>query len=258
MQDSANGRVEGKVAMVTGGAAGIGQSCCETLSKHGAHVVIADLDEEKAASVANELGDSSMSLRLDVSQERDWDDGIQHVKERFGKLDILVNNAGYVQSASLLESSLEDYNRMMAVHAGGTFLGMKKTIPLMTKNGGGSIINMSSLSAKQGFPKFFAYTAAKGAILSMTRAAAIDCQNEDNRIRVNAVLPSGIATDLVKSVARADRDITPETTTGALPTGSWGLPEDVANLVLFLSSDESRFITGAEYILDNGLSIRPV
>jgi 3(or 17)beta-hydroxysteroid dehydrogenase len=249
------GRVKGKVALVTGGAMGLGKADCERLAEEGAQVIVTDRDVELAHKVAEEVqGDA---FELDVTQEEQWKHVFAAIEERYGRLDILVNNAGNVIFEDILECSLDHFRLHMAIHVEGTFLGCKYAIPLMAMSGGGSIINMASTASLMGYGNIPAYTAAKGAIRSMTKSIAMFCQDEENNIRCNVLMPGGIETPMVREVSgRAGQELM-EIPDGVLPKDSLGAPKDVANAVLYLASDESRFLTGVEIPVDNGLFARP-
>ncbi|MCO6056888.1 SDR family oxidoreductase [Pseudomonas sp. MOB-449] len=231
-------RVKDKVALITGAASGLGRADAERLAAEGARVVITDLNRESGQALATEL--DGLFLEQDVSREEDWQRVMQTVQERYGRLDVLVNNAGIVQIADIESTSLELYRRMNQVHNEGTFLGCRYAIEAMRERGG-SIINISSLSAIRGYPLVPSYAAAKGAVLALTRTVAVHCRQKGYPIRCNAVLPGTIATPLALTVV-------PD------PAGM-GKPEDVAQMVLFLASDESRHVSGAEFVIDNAVSM---
>jgi 3(or 17)beta-hydroxysteroid dehydrogenase len=249
------GRVEGKVALVTGGAMGLGKADCQAFAREGARVIVTDRDAVLAHKVADEIGGDAMAL--DVTDEAQWIEVIRAVEERYGQLDILVNNAGNVIFEDILECSLDNFKLHMSIHVEGTFLGCQKAIPLMAKGGGGSIVNMASTASLLGYGNIPAYTAAKGAIRSMTKSIAMYCQDEDNKIRVNVLMPGGIETPMVMEVSGRTGEEPMEIPDGVLPKDSLGHPTDVANVVLFLASDEARFLTGVEIPVDNGLFARP-
>lgn len=250
------GRVSGKVALVTGGGSGLGRADCTMLASEGATVVVTDVNLEMAQKVADEIGGDALALALDVASEQAWIDVIAEIDRRFGRLDVLVNNAGVVVAADIEGTSLEQFRWVNAIMNEGVFLGCKYAIPLMNRGGGGSIINMSSTGALLGYPIFFAYSAAKGAVRSMSKSIAVMCQEKGYKIRCNSIHPGAIETPMVQQAeGRAGQEqAIPE---GVLPHGAKGAPKDVAKMVLFLASDESRFVTGAEFVIDNGLTIRP-
>jgi 3(or 17)beta-hydroxysteroid dehydrogenase len=248
------GRVQGKVALVTGGGSGLGAADCELLAAEGATVIVTDVKLAAAEAVADRIG--GIAMALDVASETQWQEVIAAIDARFGRLDVLVNNAGVVVVADLEQTSLEQFRWVNAIMSEGVFLGCKYAIPLMNKGGGGSIINMSSTGALLGYPVFLAYAAAKGAVRSMTKSIAVMCQEKGFKIRVNSVHPGAIETPMVQQASGrpGEEQTVPE---GVLPAGAVGHPKDVANMVLYLASDESRFVTGAELVIDNGLTIRP-
>lgn len=249
-------RVEGKVALVTGAGSGLGAADCRRLAEEGARVIVADINLEAAERVAADIGDAALAMRHDVSSEVDWRAIIANIEERFGGLHILVNNAGIVVVADPEETTLEQFRKVQAVMNEGVFLGCKYAIPLMARSGGGSIINMSSTASHLGYPVFCAYSAAKGAVRSMTKSVAIHCQQKGYKIRCNSVHPASIETPMVQgALGRPGQEV--EVPEGVLAPGSIGHPRDVANLVLYLASDESRFVTGAEFLIDNGLTVTP-
>ena len=249
-------RVAGKVALITGGASGLGYADAELLLAEGAEVIITDVAEEAGLKAAQALGDKAHFIKHDVSSEEEWKSVIAEIEKKFGRLDILVNNAGVVILASPEETTLEQFRFANSIMTEGVFLGCKYAIPLMKKDGGGSIINMSSTASHIGFPVFFAYSAAKGAVRSMTKSIAVHCQTEGYGIRCNSVHPGSIETPMVQFATGREGETPIDIPKGALPLESSGAPQDVANLVLYLASDESRFMTGSEIMLDNGLIIQ--
>ena len=250
------GRVQGKVALVTGGASGLGQADCVLLAREGARVIVTDIDEQGANRVADSLGGMGKALRHDVADEADWSRICSAIEKEFGGLDILVNNAGIVIPETVEQTSLANFRKTMAIHAEGVFLGCHHGIALMAGSGGGSIINMSSAAALLGYSVFFAYAAAKGAIRAMSKSVAMHCQEQGYGIRCNVIFPGGIETPMVQAFqGRLGKSVAvPE---GVLPAEALGAAEDVARMVLYLASDESRFVTGAEMVIDNGAWIRP-
>lgn len=250
------GRVQGKVALVTGGASGLGAADSAALAREGAAVVVTDVNLASAQKVADEIGNGAIALTLDVSSEGQWVAVLAEIESRFGRLDVLVNNAGVVLNADVEDTSLEKFRWVNSIMTDGVFLGMKHAIPLMNKGDGGSIINMSSVGALLGYPIYFAYSAAKGAVRSMTKSVAVMAQVKGYKIRCNSVHPGAIETPMVQQAEGRPGQVQ-EIPAGVLPFGTPGHPDDVAAMVVFLASDESRFITGAELVIDNGVTIRP-
>lgn len=248
------GRVEGKIALVTGGAMGLGKADCLRLAEEGAKVVVTDIDLRRAQDVANEVG--GIALEQDVRDEARWKEIIADVEARHGGLDILVNNAGNVIFESVEDCSIENFRLQMAIHVEGTFFGCKYGIGLMKRTGGGSIVNMASTASLKGYGAIVAYSAAKGAIRSMTKSVAMHCQENGYGIRCNVLMPGGIETPMVQAVSGRPGQESP-VPEGVLPKEALGAPRDVANAVLYLACDESRFLTGVEIPIDNGLMARP-
>lgn len=250
MSVKASRRVEGKVAIVTGGARGLGEADARLLIAEGAKVVITDIDVETGEATAKAIG--AVFMQQDVRDEQRWKEVIAATVEQFGRLDILVNNAGIVDFTSVADSTLEKFRFVNAVMVEGTFLGCQNAIPAMAKNGGGSIINVSSIAAKRGMGPIVSYSAAKGAILSMTRSIAAHCLEVKNNVRCNVIVPGTHETDMVRA---AMSDLSEEQLAESAKDNSMGKPDDVGNLVLFLASDESRFINGSDILIDNGESV---
>lgn len=248
-------RVAGKIALVTGAASGLGRADAELLAAEGANVVLTDINEEAGREAAGVIGEKAHFIKHDVTSEDEWKAVIAETAERFGGLDILVNNAGVVVMASPEETTLEQFRFANAVMSEGVFLGCKHAIPVMKDSGGGSIINMSSVASHIGYPIFFAYAAAKGAVRAMTKVIAVHCQAEGYGIRCNSIHAGAIETPMIQ-FAQGRPNEPHEVPEGVLPIEAVGAPSDVANMVLYLASDESRFVTGAEFMLDNGLSIQ--
>jgi 3(or 17)beta-hydroxysteroid dehydrogenase len=248
------GRVEGKVALVTGGAMGLGKADCERLAEEGAKVIVTDIDLDRAQAVAAAIG--GHAFHHDVRDEARWQEIIAEVERLHGRLDVLVNNAGNVIFESVEDCSIENFRLHMAIHVEGTFFGCKYGIGLMKKSGAGSLINMASTASLMGYGGLIAYSAAKGAIRSMTKSVAVHCQDEGYGIRCNVLMPGGIETPMVQAISGrpGQEQVVPE---GVLPAEAIGHPRDVANMVLYLASDEARFITGVEIPIDNGLKARP-
>ena len=252
-------RVAGKIALVTGGGSGLGKADSLLLAAEGATVYVADINDAGAAAVVEAItaaGGTAHALHLDVSSEESWRTAYAEIERAHGRLDVLVNNAGIVIVADPESTTTEQWDRAMGIMARGVFFGCKFGLPLLAKSKSGSIINISSTASHFGYAPFFAYAAAKGAVRSMSKSIAAHCQDKGYPVRVNTLHPSAIETPMIQTAEGRlgqDHDI-PE---GVLPFGAVGSPKDVANLVLFLASDESRFLTGGEYLIDNGLAIRP-
>jgi 3(or 17)beta-hydroxysteroid dehydrogenase len=251
------GRLDGKVAIVTGGSSGLGRADALALAREGARVVLTDVNEAEGRKVADEINgarrDSALFLPQDVRDETRWQAVIGTTVETFGGLHVLVNNAGVVRIATPESCTLDDFRFQNAVMSEGVFLGCKHAIPAMKASGGGSIINMSSVASHLGYPVYFAYSAAKGAVRSMTKAIAVHCQMNKYNVRCNSIHAGAIDTQMVRDATKTlgmDMSYWEQTPTGL------GKPEDVANLVVFLASDESRYVNGAELLLDNALIVQ--
>lgn len=253
-----SGRVAGKVAIVTGAAKGLGKADVEALAREGATVIMTDVDdsgEAVAKEIADATGATVVFKHQDVTSEERWQEIVAEVEAEHGGVDVLVNNAGIVIVATPEQCTLEQFRKHNAVMNEGVFLGCKTVIPAMRRRGGGSIINMSSIASHLGYPVFFAYTAAKGAVRAMTKSLAVTCQMNGDRIRVNSVHPGAIDTPMVQAVNAELGMPAPDPDSTEDPVGV-GRPEDVANMIVYLASDESRFVNGAELVIDNALSIQ--
>jgi NAD(P)-dependent dehydrogenase (short-subunit alcohol dehydrogenase family) len=260
------GRVEGKVALVTGGASGIGRGTAERLAQEGATVVLTDiqdaLGEEVAAGIARSGGKAEYRHH-DVTDEQQWKDVVGGVADRHGRLDILVNNAGIGIGGPILEMELSDWRRQIAINLDGVFLGVKHGIPLMRRSGdGGSIVNISSVAGLKGSPSLAGYCATKGGVRLFTKAVALECANAKDGIRVNSIHPGLIETPIWLTVGNAinpgmnempDLDAM---SAMSVPLGVKGVPADIANGVLWLCTDEARYVTGLELVIDGGLMLR--
>lgn len=250
------GRVQGKVAIVTGGASGIGEAEARVLAREGANVVVSDINVEAGAKVAEEVG--GVFLEHDVASEDAWQSVIASTLDRFGRLDVLINNAGIAVMADIEETSTELWRKMLAVHLDATFFGCKYAIGAMKGSGGGSIVNTSSTAALKGMGLHFAYTAAKGGIRALTKSVACHCKVKGYGIRCNSIHPGGIMTPLLVGAVSvgdqldADDPVALEKTRLAM---GFGEPNDVANLVLFLASEESKHVNGAELVIDDGETV---
>jgi NAD(P)-dependent dehydrogenase (short-subunit alcohol dehydrogenase family) len=253
------GRVAGKTALVTGGASGIGLASALLLLKEGARVLVGDIDDRRGEAFlaeARSFGNAAVFRHLDVSAEQDWRDAVAAVKTAFGRLDVLVNNAGIGIGGPITELSLEDWRRQQAVNLDGTFLGIKHALPLMREGGGGSIINMSSVTALVGSGTFVSYAAAKGGVRSLTKSVARQCAALKDGVRVNSIHPGIIDTPIFETLGGAGASGDPHAMAKAMvPMGHMGAPSDIAAAVLYLASDESRYVTGTEMVVDGGLII---
>jgi len=243
-------RVEGKVAIVTGGASGVGREDALLLAREGAKVVITDVNDAAGQVLAAEIGDGAMFLHHDIAVEADWERVVAATVQRFGRLDVLVNNAAILQVGSIETTTLEMWQKVQRVNSEGYFLGCKHAVLQMKRNGGGSIVNMSSLAGLAGMSAFCAYSASKGAVTAMTRSIAAYCKASGYNIRCNSIHPDGIKTPMTAALAGQFDPAT--VNTGGDPMARMCESVDVANVVLFLASDESRFINGAEIRVDNG------
>ena len=247
------GRVEGKVAIVTGAASGLGAADARRLAEEGAKVVLTDMNaalgEETCAGIPG-----AIFLAHDVRDEARWADIVATTVARFGGLHILVNNAGLVRFASVEDCTLEDFRLHSQVMIEGTFLGCKYGVPAIAKSGGGAIVNMASVAALKGVGVLPAYSAAKGAIVAMTRSIAVHCQERGYGIRVNALAPGAHDTPMTRqAIAQLPQG---EAGLAQIQALGQGRPADVANLVLFLASDEGRQITGTTITIDNGETMK--
>jgi NAD(P)-dependent dehydrogenase (short-subunit alcohol dehydrogenase family) len=247
-------RVEGKVAIVTGGAHGIGRATARMLAEEGARVAVTDLDAEagpEAAEAITEAGGEALFLEHDVTSEDDWARVVREVTDTYGPPDVLVNNAGIYRIEPIEETSVEDWRTLMDVNVTGVFLGLKHCTPPMREQGRGSVINLSSVAGLVGVANHTCYGASKGAVRTMTKDAAIELAEDG--VRVNSVHPAYIDTQMADYGAEA-QDATKEELDAMHPIGHMGEPDDVAYAVLYLASEESKFMTGAELVLDGGFT----
>ena len=249
------GRVSNKVIIITGAASGLGKADAIRLSDEGAKLVLTDINVQEGEQVVKECKNEALFFEQDVSQENSWSDLIKTTISEFGKLDVLVNNAGIAQIGNIESTTTDQWRDILRVNLDSVFFGCRAAIPEMSKSGGGSIINMSSTTALIGLSPYLAYSAAKGGIRSMTKSIAIHCQEQKNNIRCNSIHPGSIFTPMVDDALKnlvgiklMDQE-DPEATRKAMGIGE---PLDVANLVLFLASEESKHINGAELVIDNG------
>lgn len=245
------GRVQGKVCIVTGGAMGLGWADARALRAEGATVVITDRDAIRGRAAAAELAVDF--FEHDVTDECQWQALIDWTVQQFGRLDVLVNNAGIVLLGSIEEATFEQWRRVNAVSADGTFLGCKYAYAAMKQHGGGSIINMSSTAALVGIPSIVAYSAAKGAIRSLTKSVAIHAATHGHRIRCNSIHPGNMNTPMLQNTLDQIFDGIPKQDRPPLPAA--GDASEVAAMVVYLASDESRSVNGAEMVIDRGITV---
>ncbi len=242
------GRLEGKVAIVTGAAQGQGEAEARRFVAEGASVVIGDINEEKGQEVAASLGDAARFVRLDVTDAAAWADAVAAAESAFGPITVLVNNAGILVFGALQRLTAEDMQRSLDINLMGTFHGMQAVYPSMKSAGGGSMVNISSFGGLTGLPMLGAYVAAKYAVRGITKTAAIDFARAG--IRVNSVHPGGVDTPMTQAPDGTSTHDAPFNQT--LPIKRHAHPEEIANMVLFLASDESSYCTGSEFVVDGG------
>ena len=246
-------RLDGKVALISGGSRGQGAYEARLFAREGASVVIGDVLEDegqKLEAEINETGGRALFVRLDVGSEQNWVDAIRETVERFGKLDVLVNNAAIYRTAPIEDTTEEEWDQVMAINAKGVFLGTKHAIPEMRKAGGGSIVNISSTAGLVGSPRGSAYSASKGSVRLLTKSTAI--QHAEDGIRANSVHPGPIDTEMIR--ANIDTAEGLAASIARVPLGRIGTVEDVAYGALFLASDESSYMTGSELVIDGGVT----
>lgn len=240
-------RLEGKVAIITGAAQGMGASHARKFIEEGAKVVLTDLNKEKGEALSAELGENALFVSQNVTSAEDWANVVAEAEKTFGKVDVLVNNAGITMAKSILQTTEEEYRRIVEINQVSVFLGMKTVIPAMQKAGGGSIVNISSMNGL--VAGAIGYTDTKFAVRGMTKAAAIECANYG--IRVNSVHPGVIATPMV---VQEDTKAAVEAFSKHIPLKRVAEPEEVSNMVLYLASDESSYSTGSEFVIDGGMT----
>jgi NAD(P)-dependent dehydrogenase (short-subunit alcohol dehydrogenase family) len=258
------GQVQGKVALVTGGASGIGEAVCELLAREGASIAVTDVDDLKGPEVVARIkkaGGEASFLHHDVTSEERWIEVVAEVMKRHGRLDVLVSNAGIgISVPSITEMSLADWRRQTAINLDGVFLSVKHCLPVMRKTGGGSVIMMSSLAGLRGAANLSGYCATKGGVRLFAKAIAMECATFGDGIRVNSVHPGIIDTPIWGKIptgatgAGQNAPIDPEERAKlATPLGRAGQAEEIAQGVLYLASDASRYMTGTELVIDGGM-----
>jgi NAD(P)-dependent dehydrogenase (short-subunit alcohol dehydrogenase family) len=259
------GQVEGKVALVTGGASGIGEAVAEMLAAEGATVVVTDIDELRGPEVVARItraGRKAVFLEQDVTSEERWAEIVAEIARRFGRLDTMVSNAGIgIAVPSIVDMTFSDWRKQTAINLDGVFLSVKYCLPLMRKQGGGSIIMMSSLAGLRGSPGLAGYCATKGGVRLLAKAVAMECAAAGDGIRVNSVHPGIIDTPIWGKIPagatgnQSNAPIDPEERAKlAAPLGYAGQARDIASGVLYLASDASRYVTGTELVIDGGMN----
>ena len=248
------GRVADKVVLVTGAGSGIGRSAAKLLAAEGATVIVSDINQPGGLETVQQAGGRTRFLAHDTAQEADWKRVIDDILAREGRLNGLVNNAGIAGPfPSTFESeTVEQWQRILSINVQGVFLGCKHGVPAMRGSGGGSIVNLSSLAAFLGTPELSAYGASKGAVRQFTKTVAIDCARKGYRVRCNSVHPGVILTPMGEGILPSEK--ARERMRKHIPIGQFGAPEDIAYGILYLISDESRFVTGTELVIDGGMN----
>ncbi len=251
-------RVKSKVAIITGGASGLGKSSAILLAREGAKIVITDLDEENGNEVVQQIkenGGEAIFIRQDVSKEEEWASIIDTTLKTYGKLHVLANAAGIGVGGNVEEVTLAEWKKLLSINLDGTFLGTQYAIKAMRKTGeGGSIINFSSIEGLIGDPNLPAYNASKGGVTLFTKSAALHCAKQGYGIRVNSIHPAYIWTPMVENLLKAQGDVAEgrKQLDSLHPIGHMGEPDDIGYGVVYLASDESKFMTGSELVIDGG------
>ncbi|MBV5271833.1 MAG: SDR family oxidoreductase [Afipia sp.] len=251
-------RLKNKVAIITGGAGGIGQAAARLFVAEGAKVLLVDIDEANLKSIVMSLGEANSSFCVaDVSDPASVERYVKVAVDRYGKIDVLFSNAGTEgRILPLVDYPVEAFDKVMAVNVRGVFLSLKYAIPVMVKNGGGSVIITSSIGGLQGFAGLSAYVTSKHALVGLMRSAVLE--NTPLGVRINTIHPSPIETQMMRSIEEGAAPDAPAQAKGSfegmIPAGRYGAPEEVASLALFLASDESRFCSGGLYSVDGGMS----
>ena len=249
------GRLEGKTALVTGAASGIGLQTSIRLAEEGARVMMTDINLEKVRQQAEKIDANATFLKLDITEEEEWISVLDETVKRFDRLDILVNSAGMVLIADVEQITLEDWRKVHAVNLDGTFLGCKHGVRVMKEFGAGSIINLSSVSGMIGGFNLAAYNSSKGAVRMLTKSVALHCARAGYGIRCNSIHPTFIETPMLESMIldSPDPEKARQTLVRQVPLRRIGKPDDVANMIVYLASDESTFVTGTEMVIDGGV-----
>jgi len=234
-------RFEGKVALISGGARGMGESHARGIVAEGGKVVISDVLDDEGKALADDLGESAVYVHLDVTKAEDWNEAVKLAVDTFGGLHVLINNAGIVNFGTLDEYTEKDWSVIIGINLTGAFLGIKAATPELVKNESSSIVNVSSTAGMQGYAALHGYTASKWGLRGLTKSVAMELGEKG--VRVNSVHPGGIATPMTEGLGMESPGI---------PINRMGRPEEVTKMVLFLASDDSSFSTGSEFIIDGG------
>ena len=248
-------RVAGKVALISGGASGLGLATARLLAREGAKIVITDIQKDKGPAAAQSIGPDALFLDHDVTSEARWKEVVDQTVSRFGKLNIVVNSAGIGTEGTVEDTSLADFRKMMAINVEGVFLGCKYGIGAMkTNNETCSIVNISSVAGLVSGYQMCAYSASKGAVRLMSKSVALHCARAGYKIRCNSVHPAFISTPMVEEPLShaADPEKARKRLLRMVPLGKIGVPNDIGYMILYLASDESQFVTGAEMVVDGG------
>ncbi|MFC3714256.1 glucose 1-dehydrogenase [Sphingoaurantiacus capsulatus] len=255
-----SGRLAGKIALVTGGASGLGAATARKFAAEGARVLLTDIDTDGAARVAADIGDAAASCRHDVTSEADWQAAVAEAEAKFGGLHILVNNAGIAPAGTVEDTSLEEWRRVHAIDLDGVFLGCKLALPLIAattarEGSRGSILNVSSIAGIIAAANMAAYNSAKAAVRHLTKSVALHCAKERYAVTCNSIHPTFIDTPIIdKMIGDRDRAQLLAKFARQVPVGRVGEPDDVAFAALYLCSDEAKFVTGAELYIDGGIA----
>jgi cyclopentanol dehydrogenase len=248
------GRVDGKVVLISGAARGIGAVAATLMANEGARVVLGDIRDEAGQAVADQIersGGTASFVHLDVTDESNWQAAVDLAFSRYGRLSVLVNNAGTFLLQGVVDTTRDEWERIMAINLTGPFLGTRAAIPLMRKSGGGSIVNISSAAGIVGNPFGAAYSASKGGVRLLTKCTALEFASEN--IRCNSVHPGPTDTELARETyGQRPQAFSDRGGPSRVPLGRMGRPEEIANVIVFLASDESSFMTGSEVVVDGG------
>ena len=247
-------RVAGKVVLVTGAGSGIGRAAAKLLAAEGATVIVSDINKPGGLETVQQIGGKARFEEHDTAREADWKRIVDGILEREGRLDGLANNAGIAgpYPSTFETETVEQWRRMLSINVEGVFLGCKHSVPAIRQSGGGSIVNTSSLAAFVGTPALSAYGASKGAVRQFTKTVAMDCARKGYKVRCNSVHPGIIMTPMGQGILPNDK--AKERALKSIPIGEFGAPEDIAYGILYLISDESRFVTGSELVIDGGMN----